>query len=254
MLTDLDEARPSVILLMDPTVDFAKEVRQHFPKAFIIGRIYAASQPLDNPAARGTAFADQVAVTAVPLKGIVDAWMSYNEVANGDDPANLTAYNTFQVAFANQLQDHYGIPAVAGNDGPRSVPADLYPKYFAQAISVSRYFGVHAYPDNGATTLRNPQVANQIFYYRQIHQALVAAGVKSGPFIITEVGLYNGFRGVTSDTSMAQDFTWYADQLNQDPYVLGMTVFGLFTGSRWAPFNIAGTDIPRIMGDYNTVQ
>jgi len=254
MLPVMDDARPSVILLMDPTADFAREVRKHFPKAFIIGRIYVSPQPLDNPAARGTAFADQVAASAVPLKGIVDAWMSYNEVANGGDPANLTAYNTFQVAFAHQLQDHYGIPAVAGNDGPRSVPAALYPKYFAEAISVSRYFGVHAYPENGITSLRSPQAAGQIFYYRQIHQALDAAGIKSGPFVITEVGLYDGWKGVTSDTSMAQDFTWYADQLNQDPYVLGMTVFGLFTGSRWGPFNIEGSAIPRILGDYNTVQ
>jgi hypothetical protein len=253
MLSDLDEARPSVILLMDPTVDFAKQVRQMFPKAFIIGRIYATSQPLDNPAARGTAFADRVAVTAVPLKGIVNAWMSYNEVSHGEDPSNLIAYNTFQVAFAHQLQDHYGIAAVAGNDGPRSVPANLYPKYFAGAIEASRYFGVHAYPDDGIRSLRDPKAASQIFYYRQIHQALEAAGIKSGPFIITEVGLYNGWRGVTDDTSMAQDFIWYADQINPDPYVLGMTVFGLFTSDRWAPFNIAGSIIPQMLGDYNTV-
>jgi hypothetical protein len=255
MLPILDDARPSVILLMDPSIDFAKEVRQRFPKAFIVGRIFAGSQPLDNPGPRGTAFADQVAATAVPLKGVVDAWMSYNEVANGDDPANMIAYNTFQVAFAHRLQDYYGIPAVAGNDGPRAVRADEYPKYFAEAIRVSRYFGVHSYPDKDVKSLQDPRAYDQVFYYRQIHAALQAAGIKSGPFIITEIGLYNGWRGVTTDTKMAQDFVWAADQMNNDPYVLGMAVFGLFAPDRneWKAFNIDGSNIPDIMGDYNTV-
>jgi len=253
MLPILDEARPSVILLMDPTVDFAREVRRRFPKAFIVGRIFADPQPLDHPEQRGTAFADRVAQVAVPLKGVVNAWMSYNEVANGDDPANLIAYNAFQVAFAHRLQDHYGIAAVAGNDGPRSVRAEEYPQYFAEAISTSRYFGVHAYPDPGIKSLRDPAAYDQIFYYRKIHAALEAAGIKSGPFIVTEVGLYNGWRDVTSDTEMARDFVWYAEQMNQDSYTIGMAVFGLFLGDRWSRFNIDGSIIPTIMGDYNTV-
>lgn len=255
MLPTLDEARPSVILLMDPSIDFAQEVRRRFPKAFIVGRLYAPSQPLDQPAQRGREFADRVAAVAVPLKGIVNAWMSYNEVANGDDVNNLIAYNAFQVAFAHRLQDDYGIPAVAGNDGPRSVRADLYPKYFAEAIRVSRYFGVHSYPDPNVRSLRDPAAYDQVFYYRKIRTALDAAGVKSGPFIITEIGLYNGWRDVESDTDMARDFTWAADQMNNDPYVIGMTIFGLFGPDRneWKRFNVDGSNIPTIMGDYNTV-
>lgn len=255
MLPILDDARPSVILLMDPSIDFAQEVRRRFPKAFIVGRIFAGSQPLDNPAQRGVEFADRVAATAVPLKGVVNAWMSYNEVANGDDIPNLIAYNAFQVAFAHRLQDDYGIPAVAGNDGPRSVRADLYPKYFAEAIRTSKYFGVHAYPDPNIKSLRDPAAFDQVFYYRKIHDALEKAGVKSGPFIITEIGLYNGWRDVTTDTEMAHDFTWVADQMNNDPYVIGMAVFGLFAPDRneWKRFNIDGSNIPDIMGDYNTV-
>lgn len=255
MLPVLDDARPSVILLMDPSIDFAKEVRRRFPKAFIVGRIFAGSQPLDNPAQRGTEFADRVAASAVPLKGVVDAWMSYNEVANGDDIPNLIAYNAFQVAFAHRLQDDYGIPAVAGNDGPRSVRADLYPKYFAEAIRTSKYFGVHSYPDPKVKSLRDPGAFDQVFYYRKIHAELEKAGVKSGPFVITEIGLYNGWRDVTTDTEMANDFTWVADQMNNDPYVVGMAVFGLFAPDRneWKRFNVDGSNIPDIMGDYNTV-
>jgi hypothetical protein len=239
---------------MDPSLDFAREVRQRFPKAFIVGRLYAPQQPLDNPTQRGRDFADRVAGLAVPLKGVVDAWMSYNEVASHDDPPNLIAYNAFQVAFAHHLQDDYGVAAVAGNDGPRAIPAQDYPRYFADAIRVSRYFGFHLYPDANVKSLRDPIAAGQVFYYRQIHDALQAAGIQSGPFIATEVGLYNGWNNVTSDTSMANDFTWLADQMNGDSYVLGMAVYGLFGPDRheWQNFNVVNSAIPQILGDYNT--
>jgi len=254
MLPALDASRPSVILLMDPTADFAREVRQRFPKAFIVGRIFAPQQPLDNPAARGAAFADLVAGSAVPLKGVVNAWMSYNEVGSPSDPQTMVNYNTFQVAFAHKLQDQYGIPAVCNNDGPRSIPAALYPQYYGEAISTCKYFGFHIYPDKNFTSLRDPAAADQVFYYRQIYQALVSAGIHPGPFIATEVGLWDGWQNVTTDVSMGQDFTWLADQMNQDPYVLGMAVYGLFAPGRpeWDRFNVDHSAILNIMGNYNT--
>ncbi|HEX5414470.1 MAG TPA: hypothetical protein VFZ25_02315, partial [Chloroflexota bacterium] len=256
MLPALDESRPSVILLMDPSIDFAHAVRQKFPKAFIVGRIFAPSQPLDNPSARGAAFADTVAASAVPLKDVVNAWMSYNEIGSPSDPQSMVNYNAFQVAFAHRMQDHYGIPAVCNNDGPRAIPAELYPRYYGQAIATCKYFGFHIYPDKQFTSLRDPAAASQVFYYRQIYQALVSAGIQPGPFIATEVGLWDGWKNVTSDTSMGQDYTWLADQMNQDPYVLGMTVYGLFAPGRseWDRFNIDHTAILNMMGDYNTVQ
>jgi hypothetical protein len=254
MLSILDQMRPSVILLMDPSIDFAQEVRKRFPKAFIVGRIYVADQPLDNPSQRGTDFAERVAGLAVPLKGVVDAWMSYNEIGSSSDLAGLANYNLFQVAFAHRLQDKYDIAAVAANDGPRAIPAELYPKYYGDAIQVSRYFGFHVYPDASIKSLRDPNATDQVFYYRKIHAALDAAGIKSGPFIATEIGLYNGWRDATSDNIMASDFTWVADQMNNDPYVLGMAIFGTFrSGDRWGSFEVDGSSIPQIVGDYNTV-
>src|SRR5205823_2580672 len=63
---DIYTTRPGVILLMDPTEGWARRVRACFPKAFIVGRRYLneASQPLDDPDARGAAFADVVAARA----------------------------------------------------------------------------------------------------------------------------------------------------------------------------------------------
>jgi hypothetical protein len=254
MLAILDQTRPSVILLMDPSIDFAQEVRKRFPRAFLVGRIYVADQPLDNPSQRGADFAERVAGLAVPLKGVVDAWMSYNEIGSSSDLTGLANYNLFQVAFAHRLQDKYGIAAVAANDGPRAIPAELYPKYYGDAIQASRYFGFHVYPDATIKSLRDPNAADQVFYYRKIRAALDATGIKSGPFIATEIGLFNGWRDATTDTDMANDFTWVADQMNNDSYVLGMAIFGAFrSGDRWGNFEIAGSNIPQIAGDYNTV-
>jgi len=257
-LTDMAVWRPSVILLMDPTVDFARQVRQAYPHAFIVGRRFVSNQPLDNPAARGAAFADYVAQLATPLKGVVNAWMSYNEVSGFTSQAdnNYADWNNFQVAFAQRLQGTYGVDAVAGNEGPSAVaPAD-YPKYFAGAISASHYFGVHAYAPPDAHSIRQGIGPAGVLRYRQIHDALAQAGVKTGPFILTETGLFNGWRGVESEADAAADFIWLAGELDKDPYVIGQTVFGLFDpgNQQWQGFNVASTSIPVTIGDFNSCE
>lgn len=254
MIQALDAFRPSVILVMDPNPDWARRVRKMFPKAFIVGRIFVKEQPLDNPAERGAAFADKVAERAVPLKGVVDAWMSYNEVTDRTRKESYTAYNTFQVAFAKRLQDHYGIPAVAGNDASATVEPEDYATYFREAIEASAYFGIHLYAPKGVSTFHHPDGRYVMLRYREIKAALDRAGVKHGPFVITEAGLWDGWRDATSEQQMAEDFIWYAEELNRDPYVRGVTIYGLFDWERrdWYGFNIYGTSIVERIGEYNT--
>jgi len=254
ILPDMDRMRPSVILLMDPAVDFAREVRTRYPKAFIIGRHYVAEQPLDRPEERGRQFADRVSQFAVPLKGTVNAWMSYNEVSGSSATGNnYAAWNVFQVAFAHQLQDVYGVDAVAGNDATASVEVADYPRYFAEAFRVSHYIGFHAYAARGDTSMRASGSKDLLLRYRAIHAALQSAGIQAGPMILTETGLWDGWRGVASGESMATDFIWLADELDKDPYLLGMTLFGLFLpGSSWEHFNVGATSIPDRIGSYNS--
>jgi len=257
-LTQMQNWRPSVILLMDPDPGFARSVRSAFPRAFIIGRRFVSPQPLDNPAARGSAFADYVAQLALPLKGVVNAWMSYNEVTSYASPTqnNYAAWNTFQVAFAQQLQGHYGIDAVAGNDATSAVqPAD-YVKYFQPAIAASHYFGVHAYTLADAHSMQQGTGPASMLRYRQIYAALVQAGVQPPPFILTETGLYSGWHGVASDAAMAADYIWLNSELDQDNYVIGQTAFGLFADGeqQWADFNVSGSTLETLVGDYNSCE
>ena len=250
----MDRARPSIILLMDPNIDFAENVRKMFPKAFIVGRKYVADQPLDNPGERGRAFADEVAKVAVPLKGVVDAWMSYNEVTDNQRKESYVAYNIFQTEFARRLQDDYGISAVAANDASATVEVDDYAKYFSEAISTSHYFGLHAYSPPEARSFREPAGQELMLRYRRIKAELDRAGVRHGPFVFTEVGLWDGFRDVTSGGEMVKDFIWLAEEMNKDVYVRGFMVFGLFNhdNERWYEFNINTSRILDGIGEYNT--
>jgi hypothetical protein len=251
---DLYVCKPTTILLMDPTEGWARRVRQSFPKAFVVGRVFRneISQPLDNPGARGAAFADEVAKVAVPLKGVVDAWMSYNEVVGHNAFDDYRRYDEFQVAFARKLQDGLGIPVVANNDGSGAVEPPDYPKYFANAIRACRYFGVHAYSPLGSHSMREAPEWNAL-RYRKIHDELERAGIKGKEMVITESGLGDGWRGRVDDVRMVEDFFWFTDEMYKDPYMLGHAAYGLFGGVAdrdWGTFEMRATDILNRMGYY----
>mgnify|MGYP005855655305 CR=1 FL=1 len=252
-LESLLRIQPSVLVLQDPDIDFARKVRYYFPKAFIIGRTFLASQPLDNPEQRGIALADKVAELAVPRQGLIDAWQGYNEPVAHNDYAGYEAYNRLQVAFAQRLQGHYGIPAVAGNDPPGAVEPSDYPKYFAEAIRASQYFGIHAYskPDN--YTLRTEDAAYYALRYRLIHDELEKAGLHDVQMVITEVGLANGWRYKVTPEEMAAQYFWLTDELEKDPYMIGMAIYGLFHDkgvSGWQDHDIKGTGLVDLLGTY----
>jgi hypothetical protein len=169
----LRETQPGVILLMDPSEGWARKVRETVPNAFIVGRRYRAEtdQPLDHPQERGEEMADWVAELAVPLRGVVDAWMSYNEVLGSEPSNDYASYNRFQVAFAKRLQQGYGVAAIAANDGSGALDPEDYPTYFGDAIRASQFFGVHAYSPPGTSSIKADAETN-VLRYRQSHDAL----------------------------------------------------------------------------------
>jgi hypothetical protein len=247
VLDTIRETQPGVVLLMDPDEGWARKVREAAPNAFIVGRRFRREddQPLDNPSARGEDMADWVAEIAVPLKGVVDAWMSYNEVVGHNAFEEYKRYDQFQLAFARRLQDVHGVAAVANNDGSGAVEPEDYPKYFAESIRASQYFGLHAY--SPPATDRMPIEADwNALRYRKIHAELEKAGIRGKQMVITESGLGDGFRpGVATDDEMSEDFVWFTRELQRDAYVIGHAAFGLFdaTGA-WDRFELTGTLVP----------
>jgi hypothetical protein len=254
IFNDLYTAKPTVILMQDPQIGWAKRVRETFPKAFIVGRRYKAEndQPLDNPAARGGTFADWIAELAVPLKGVVNAWMSYNEVLGSQVSDDYKRYNEFQVAFGDRLQKVHGVDAVSANDASGVVEPPDYPKYFADAIKTCRYFGVHAYSAPGSHRMRGEDAIYHAMRYRRYHDELEKAGISGKQMVMTESGLGDGWHGRVDDVQMAEEFFWFTDELEKDPYVIGHAAYGLFGGldQRWKAFEMKGTDILTRMGYY----
>jgi hypothetical protein len=246
----LRETQPGVILLMDPTEGWARRVREAAPNAFIVGRRFRAEddQPLDQPEARGEEFADWVAELAVPLKGVVDAWMSYNEVLGSDPSLDYRNYNRFQVAFAHRLQDVHGVAAVAGNDGSGAIEPEDYATYFADAIRASQFLGIHAYSPPGTASIKQDAEWN-VLRYRKINAALEKIGIKGRQMVLTETGLGDGFRpSVATDDQMAADYAWLTEEMRKDPYVIGQAAFGIFdaTGA-WPKFDLTESSVPRLL-------
>ncbi|MBV8087151.1 MAG: hypothetical protein JO247_20270 [Chloroflexi bacterium] len=253
------DMKPNVFLVEDPSPDASQQLRHVFPNALIVGRHFVqdgdpslanCSDGSENHQAKGAAFADLIAQQAIPLKGVVDAWVSDNETASSAEQADLPCHAAFQVGFVERLQHTYGIDAVAGDDATGAVePAD-YVTYFSRAISEAAYFGLHAYGKPGATTLQTPDAQYYALRYRMVHDALVQAGVRlpRGGFLLTETGLYDGWRGAVSDQAMASDFLWLDQQLQQDDYVRGQMIFGLGLFGRFTNFDLQGTSVPALLG------
>ncbi|HUZ78446.1 MAG TPA: hypothetical protein VMV93_12785 [Chloroflexota bacterium] len=255
------EFRPALLLVEDPGVATAHVLRDNFPKALIVGRRFVAdgdpllancTDPHEDHYAKGAAFADYISRWAVPLKGTVDAWVSDNEQASSSDQAALPCHAAFQTGFIERLQGHYGVAAVAGNDGAGALNPSDYPKFFAKPIGEATYFGIHAYGKPGANSLR----VDPLYYalrYRLIHDALVNAGVPlpKGGFLLTETGLYQGWRGMVSDNTMAADFIWLEQQTEQDAYMRGQMIFGLGMDDRFKNFELEGTNLLQQLADFN---
>ncbi len=254
--------RPGAILVQDPDAASARLLRAAFPQAIIVGRHFVADgdpslancqNPTEPHEAKGEDFGQIVARRAVPLKGLVDAWVGDNEQASSADPASLACHAQFELGFVERLQGRYGIAAVVGNDASGAVEPQDYARYFAQPISQATYFGLHAYSKPGAGTLESVDAAYYALRYRQVHDALVSAGVQlpRGGFLLTETGLYEGWRGQATDAAMAKDFIWLEQQLEQDDYVRGAMIFGLGLDPRYASYDLTHSSIPDAIGAYN---
>jgi hypothetical protein len=254
--------RPAMILVQNPEVTSMSALRQVFPKALLVGRQYFAdgdpnlahcSDASENHEAKGGAFADTIARTALPMKGIVDAWVGDNEQTDHNRPQDFPCHAQFQAGFVEELQGKYGIAAVSGNDASGAIEPGDYPKYFAKSISEAIYFGVHAYSKPEARSMQTGDAQFYALRYRLIHDALVQAGVAlpKGGFLLTESGLYEGWRGFVDDQKMANDFIWLEQETEKDSYLKGQFVFGIGPQKRFGNYEIAGTTLLELMGQFN---
>jgi len=255
--------RPAMILLQDPDQRSVAQLRTVFPKALVVGRHFVpdgdqsmpnCSNPQENARAKGIAFAQTVARSAVTLKNVVDAWVSDNEQTDGRRTGELPCHADFQLGFIQTLQGTYGIDAVSGNDAAGTLDPSDYPKYFSQPIAAAKYFGIHAYGKPQSRRVNNGDESK--FYalrYRMIHDELARARVKLSDkgFLPTETGVYEGWRGMVPDDTIAQDFIWLEQETAKDSYVKGQFIFGIGPQKRFGEYEIMGTTMLELLGHYN---
>ena len=213
-------------------------------------------------------------------------WEGHNEPV-WNTLEEMAWYSDFEIARMEMMKD-LGLRCVIGNFSTGSPPLELWPG-FVRACHVGRTYkailGLHEYStpwmwwmtgsyqidptedqgDEGWTTLR----------YRKVYrQFLEPAGLGNFPLIITECGLdplvsprpidapggtWKQLCGWWSDHDNEPDcaqyymdqLAWYDQELQQDDYVIGATIFTWGSFDRpWSDFDVAGTPVADKLIDY----
>jgi hypothetical protein len=242
--------RPAVIKTLDHDVGFWRRVREAFPGAFIIGRLYEENQVFaPDPEARGRAFADRVLAVEANKYHLIDAWESYNEVLPPTtNLAQYDAYDRFQVAFGAKIREA-GMEPVAMNFGTGQYGGDDWVKYFPRTLALYKLLGFHEYDWPDLWRVHREGVASGnggmwlALRYRRIMEAVRKAYPNRHTALITEAGLTQavyagrpdvGWRSELSEDRYWESLKWYNQELSKDDYVRGASIF--LVGAV-APFN-----------------
>ncbi len=243
----IKRSKPVVALSMHHDLNFWREVKEASPETFLIGRAYVHDQPLDDPVRNAKEFFEKHVIGfAERMRGIYNAWMSYNEVPvyNG----LLPQFNEFECEFS-RLMHREGFKTVVGNFGVGGPDIDSWPQFY-DALREGDYLGLHEYGccpmEDAATWLC---LRHRRFYPRLPEDCKI-------PIFITETGIDNmaqcphaapGWKraGITAEEYFNQ-LKWYDAQLQHDDYVLGACIFLMGGYEMWRPYDITGEVADRL--------
>ncbi len=261
-------AKPRIIKVMDPhinpTLQAALDFRRLNPTGISVLRIYLGTSGfrftlIQDPVLSANVFYLTIVQPALTMLGQNIELFNYIETPNELDntPGWESTVNTAWLnSFWKELISLYrsrglktcigSIPVGNPPGGYAEIKNNLAP--FLPALQeLNRNQGTfcyHAYTLNYTTDLG--QEIQTSLRYRQIHQAIseLDGSLASLPFILSEAGVdRNGdpktsgwnVRGSLSD--YANWLSWFNSQINQDPYVLGATLYQI-GDSHWSSFNL----------------
>ncbi len=272
--------QPPVILIHADSANdmLLNEIRAfRAPNAFVIGRWYITNDEQRallesaDPAGAGRNFAERIVTydfgkftkRAADGRLLIDAWMSLNECLPGpasssyrEDPARYQrlygAYDQFQVAFHNRLQEA-GIEAIAFNfaAGNFTEPAH-YLDHFPQTLATYTHLGFHEY--GWPSLLPGPGVATGAILYRRVLEGIRAQHGDRHRVVMTEAGVTRAYGHPYADEGWLNNeqpldesqywasLAWYNHQLGQDSYVTGACLYEVGHDGKWASFRHLGTD------------
>ncbi|MEA3345908.1 MAG: hypothetical protein U9Q78_06660 [Chloroflexota bacterium] len=243
------DARPVVVKTVHHDAAFWREIKAEYPELLLIGRKFCENQPLDDPEGEAEELASWYRDSSAAR--FYDAVEGYNELSR----SRLSSLCRFDRRMAELVHEE-GLKYVAGSWSV-GVPeiADWERPEMLDALRVADYVGVHEYcaprlddprgfnpPDTGWFTLR----------YRQAWDAISKHLENPPRFLITECGIdsgaahwdpgaQGGWRSFTDAQDYLDQLIWYDQNLQEDDYVAGATIFCLGTlDPTWDTFDLSG--------------
>lgn len=237
----IEAAKPVVVKLMGG-FNYAAEIKQKSPNSFIVGRIWEQKQPLDGVAeTRAQEWFNRNRTTLQTPS--IDCWEGYNEPLTNTTEI-MQWYSRFEIKRM-QLLESIGKKACIGNFSVANPDYSLW-QDFSNAVNYAtghgHFLGLHEY---GPTTMGD---RSDDFSLR--HRNVYNNNHFTLPLIISETGIDSGgcdncttpqngcgWRGHTNATDYFNQLKWYDNELQQDTYVKGATIFsyGLYN---WCSFEI----------------
>ncbi|MBN1697514.1 MAG: hypothetical protein JW881_08380, partial [Spirochaetales bacterium] len=246
----IQAAQPGFVKVLNE-VGWVKQIKSVSPNTRVIARLFIPNQPAgkewDEADARAQAqlWWNQFGNTILNNPD-VDYWEGLNEPGVGSEGA-MVWYNAFEVRRVEILAQH-GRKACIGNfsQGTPDVTNPAIIQRFYEAIDAAMahggILGLHEYDapsmiGDGWHTLRYRKLYNQYLIptNRVINAVITECGIDGGV-----IGHGGGWKDFTNAQDYVEQLKWYDDNLRQDAYVLGATIFCIEMLGGWGSFDICG--------------
>lgn len=290
LMANLRQIDPAVIVMHAESPTQVQIMRDAFPKAFIVGRIFMdqntqghffQSSWSDAQAADGgTRLAEYISAQnsgAVKIsrggRPLLDAVMGLNEPFGGPRAAagvpdiewqrGAKSLDVVQAAFQRKMYQEYGLETVAFNIAAGNFGQPyLYTEYFPLTLSSCKYLGFHIYgwpsliPDEKGW---NTSALQMLPALDAIHKKV---GHSRHFGIVTELGLTMAYGGKGKDVGWQNEsqqiavedydtqLRWFLGLINGRNDVLGAALYSFGPNWDWASFRHIGTGIVERMATY----
>ena len=268
----------AVVKTLEYDSNFVAEIKQVSPDTLVVARLDLPQldlSTLTDPEGAARAFADKLLPIATDPGRLaaIDAWEAYNEpvASDGEQMARLARFE----AERTRLLAAAGVRSVIGNFGAGQPDLALWPQFrpaIEAAIKYKGYLGLHEYsaPTMQYGSPQDPlgwgadpaQTGWLTLRYRKVYKEYLEPNKLTLPLILTEIGIdglvgnrpgpegkgWQDFGGYWDQLGMGKDtpgnymeqLAWYDANLQQDPYVLGGTIYAAAASQGWESYEILG--------------